>query len=430
MESRQQRLVSTSVKRRSLLKLSRSTEEEPISFRKLLPATYGLALLFFFLWEVFRHFFQSYFIERPIALWLETFLGTFLQIGLFILPILLLGSIGSRMIDRHRETLRPGGERMLRMSVWIASGVVGSLIAYELLMLLRHGRLGISGSILTTAVTTNILIVLVLSIAGALFGMRRRKRMIHKQEELLTDEFRAAYRMQQSLLPEQDARIFGFDISGGMQPAVEVGGDYYDYLSFADGSKGILVADASGKGVPAALIMAKFQGMAQALSIHIRNPHEFFVGLNDTLRVRLDRQTFITVGMVTIDFEDRCAFWRAGHNGLLHYRAADGEVLERKPPGIALGLTHGGRLGTVIRAEEFIMEKNDVVLLYSDGLVEAADREGEQFGEERLIETLRKITRREGNAGAIRSRILQALSDFVGDAEEHDDVTLVVVKRT
>ena len=184
------------------------------------------------------------------------------------------------------------------------------------------------------------------------------------------------------------------------------------------------------KGVPAALIMAKFQGMAQALSIHVENPNDFFVGLNDTLRVRLDRQTFITVGMMTIDFEDHCTFWRAGHNSLLHLSADNGNVIEHKPPGIALGLTHGGKLGSTLQPEIFDMATGDVVLLYSDGLIEAVNEVEEEFGEERLKETLKESASNGGNAGEIRSEILNKLSTFVGEAEEHDDITLVVVKRT
>ena len=430
MQRRKQRIVARSVKRQSLLKLPRATGESQTPLWKLLVLSYGLALLFFFLWEAVRLFIDHYFTETPSGTGWEPVLGNLLQIALFVLPITLLGSLSSRLVDRNRANLSSRGEQMLRTVLWLGSGVIGSLIAYEFLMLFNHGRLGLSATLLTTTLSATIGAVLLVSIVGTLFGSRRKGRIVQSQEELLTDEFRAAYRMQQSLLPEEDARIFGFDISGGMQPAVEVGGDYYDYLSFADGSKGILVADASGKGVPAALITAKFQGMAQALSIHVTNPHDFFVGLNDTLRLRLDRQTFITVGMITIDFEDRCAFWRAGHNGLLHYVARTSEVIERKPPGIALGLTHGGQLGTTICPEEFLMEKDDIVLLYSDGLVEGTNREGEEFGEERLTEGLKSIAPQGESAGMIRTAILHKLADFVEEADaQHDDVTLVVVKR-
>lgn len=319
---------------------------------------------------------------------------------------------------------------MARVAIWLCSGIVGSLIGYEILHFISYGFFNLTSSVLTTTLAANAIIVLLVSTAGAVLSSRRQDRLLHKQEELLTDEFEAAHRMQQSLLPDRDAHIYGFDISGAMHPAVEIGGDYYDYLSFADGSKGILVADASGKGIPAALVMAKFQGMAQALSIHISNPEEFFVGLNDTLRVRLDRQSFITVGMMTIDFENQCNFWRAGHNPLLHFCKATGDVIERKPRGIGLGLTHGGTLGTSLQPEPFTMQKDDIVLLYSDGLTEAMNKDGEQFEEERLHQCLQEFGSKAMSASQIRTAILDRVAEFVkGTEEQHDDITVVVVKR-
>ncbi|MCE2504431.1 MAG: SpoIIE family protein phosphatase [Chlorobi bacterium] len=401
-----------------------------MSLWKLLLTAYGSALLLFVLWGLGRTLYASLSGGSSWYFTWEAVTHALLSIGFFVFPITLLGYGSTSLIEQRGLSLSRNAEQMLRISLWLGSGVVGSLIAYELLLLVEHGRLGFSFSLLTTTLTANILVVLFVSVVGSIFSARRRGRMLHKQEKLLTDEFRAAYRMQQSLLPEEDVQIFGFDISGAMLPAVEIGGDYYDYLSFADGSKGILVADASGKGVPAALIMAKFQGMARALSIHVANPNEFFVGLNDTLRVRLSRQTFITVGMMTIDFEDHCTFWRAGHNSLFHWCADSGDIIERKPQGIALGLTHGGRLGSTLQPEIFDMGKNDVVLLYSDGLTEAVNEAGEEFGEKRLKERLKQAASNGENAGEIRSEVLSRLSHFVGQAEEHDDITIVVVKRT
>jgi sigma-B regulation protein RsbU (phosphoserine phosphatase) len=278
------------------------------------------------------------------------------------------------------------------------------------------------------------------SILSAVFGIsalvlsaamrrRRERSALLSQGDLLTAEFQAARSVQQSLLPDEDVRLFGFDISGKTTPAVEIGGDYYDYLTFADGTKGILVADAAGKGIPAALVMAKFQGMAQALSIHIDKPEEFFVGLNDTLRIRLDRQSFITVGMLTIDFEDHISFFRAGHNPLFLYCASSGSVETLKPQGMALGLAHGSMLGRALQPCNFTMQPGDVALLYSDGLNEATNSDGEDYGDQRVAETLRSAACNCNSAAEIRTALLEDLRTFVGDAEPHDDVTVVVVKK-
>lgn len=414
------------MRRRSLLRTPQNEPRRPSSLLRHVLGAYGVAVALYLLW-ILIHVITG---TVPGGVSLRAVLTSLWPIALFVTPITVIGYYSSRLLDRRAARLSPIGLRMARTALWLASGIVGSLIGFEILYFLFPNSLRVTPSLVAITVTANLVILLAVSTAGAIISARRRGRVLHRQEKLLTDEFEAAQRMQQSLLPDRDATIYGFDISGAMYPAVEVGGDYYDYLSFADGSKGVLVADASGKGIPAALIMAKFQGMAQALSIHVPNPAEFFVGLNDTLRVRLDRHSFITVGMVTIDFDNRCTFWRAGHSPLLHYRNSTRDVTERKPSGIALGLTHGGALGAALQPERFAMEKDDVLLLYSDGLTEATNRAGEEFGEERLKRLLADILVVERSAGDIRSEILEALRGFVDQTEEqHDDVTIVVIKR-
>lgn len=414
------------IRRRSLLREPLRERPRSTPLWRLVLAAYGVAATLYLLW-ILLHIITG---MLPGTVSLKAVVMSLWPIALFVVPITLIGYFSSRVLDRHAEKLSPTGLRMARMVLWLGSGVLGSLIGYEILNLLFHGALRITPSVIAITLTANLLIVLVVSTVGAVVSARRRGKIMYRQEKLLTDEFEAAHRMQQSLLPASAAHIHGFDISSAMLPAVEVGGDYYDYLSFADGSKGILVADASGKGIPAALVMAKFQGMAQALSIHVPNPEEFFVGLNDTLRARLERQNFITVGMVTIDFENRCAFWRAGHNPLLHFRAATGDVTERKPPGIGLGLTHGGALGSALQPERFTMEAGDVLVLCSDGLTEAAGNTGEEFGQERLARELQATASSGKNAQEIRVALLDALRSFVGQTEEqHDDVTIVVIRR-
>lgn len=411
-------------RRRSLLRGNAVREERTLPLWRLLLNGFSVAVTLYLVWIFVEHLSGN----------LETISTAMLfrsiwPIALLVTLITVLGYTATTRLERFSDRLSDRGIRMARVSIWLMSGIIGSLIGYEILHLVRHGILGLDSVIVTTTLKANAVIVLVVSTAGAIISSRRRGRLRHRQDKLLTDEFEAAHKMQQSLLPDSDARIHGFDISGAMSPAVEVGGDYYDYLSFADGAKGILVADASGKGIPAALVMAKFQGMAQALSIHVPNIEEFFVGLNDTLRVRLDRKSFITVGMMTIDFDNRCRFWRAGHNPLLHFVASTGEVVERKPAGIGLGLAHGGLLGSSLQPEEFDMAPNDVVLLYSDGLTEAMNTSDELFGEERLTEALVRHSAT-GGAQEIMQAILNDLARFAdGTDEQHDDVTLVVVKR-
>jgi serine phosphatase RsbU (regulator of sigma subunit) len=349
----------------------------------------------------------------------------------FTNPITILAHYGSELVTRHTIG-RPRIVRMLWMMLsWMVAGGLGSLIAYGVLTAVGLD-LPISRRTWSIALLSNGLIAIVIGTFVLVFeatGARiwRRARLIG-QEDLITAEFQAARNLQRSLLPGEDIRIHGFDISSAWAPAVEIAGDYYDYLSFADGSKGILVADAAGKGIPAALVMAKFQGMAQALSIHVASPHDFFVGLNDTLRVRLDRRNFITVGMLTIDFDDCMAFYRAGHNPLLMYSSATKSTIFCTPPGIALGLAHGAAVSGALDAHHFVMSPGDIVVLYSDGLTEAVNRSGEDYGEERLAAIVSDSASR-GCAAEIRDAIMNDVDRFVAGAAPHDDMTLVVVRR-
>ena len=410
--------------RRSLLKPARSDGETLPPLRSVLPLSLGVAALLYTLWSLLRGLLGDAPMPTP-----GTLAASLLPIALFLLPIVLISYAAEKAFERRKARMPETSHRIGRIGVRLGSGVLGSLVGYELLLLLSSGDLGIRPSVLGTVLTVNIAVALFVSIVGAAVSGRRVGRSLHRQQALLTDEFAAANKVQQGLLPTESPGIAGFDVSGGMTPAVEVGGDYYDYLTFADGTKGILVADAAGKGIPAALIMAKFQGMAQALSIHVADPHAFFVGLNDTLRLRLDRHSFITVAMVTIDLDDRCAYWRAGHNPLLHVRAADRTSVERRPPGMALGLTHGGMLGDVLEPERFALERNDLLLLYSDGAVEAVDAGGVPFGEARLAAVLEESAASGRSAEETRSHLQNALAAHVGDGDAHDDVTLVVIRR-
>lgn len=350
----------------------------------------------------------------------------------FTNPITILAHYGSELVQR-RTLSSPRVVRMLwQMLAWMGAGGVGSMIAYGTLALLGVD-IPLSRRTWSIALLSNGLIaigigtfVLVFDATGA--RLRRRVRLMG-QKDFLTAELQAAQNLQKSLLPGEDIVIHGFDISSAWTPAVEIAGDYYDYLSFADGSKGILVADAAGKGIPAALVMAKFQGMAQALSINVADPHDFFVGLNDTLRVRLDRRNFITVGMLTIDFDDCMAFYRAGHNPLLMYSAATGRTIFCTPPGIALGLAHGAAVSGALDPHHFVMSPGDIVVLYSDGLTEALNRTGEDYGEERLAAIVRAAAA-SPRACEIRDAILRDIETFVDGAAPHDDMTLVVVRRS
>lgn len=358
-----------------------------------------------------------------------------LMTAMYCTPITTVAYFGTGLMLRITKDLPRSVRGALLVLTWLLSGIAGTLISYAALyyLILDDRPADPSRTLLTPVLISNGVVAIGIGtfifLVELMRGRYRARTAILGDQDLLTAELQAARNVQRSLLPSEDLAIVGFDISGTTEPAVEIGGDYYDYISFADGAKGILVADAAGKGVPAALVMAKFQGMAQALSIHVDSAEELFTGLNDTLQTRLDRRSFITVGMVTIDLDDRCRFYRAGHNPLLLYRAGTGAVETSRPPGMALGLVQGATRRAPAEPAPFIMEKGDYALLYSDGLTEATDARGTPFGEELVEDALRSAARRGLGARETRLEILARLAAFVGDTVPHDDVTVVVIRK-
>ncbi|MBL7989189.1 MAG: PP2C family protein-serine/threonine phosphatase [Chlorobi bacterium] len=356
---------------------------------------------------------------------------------IFSIPITTIAHLATLYMARFRATISAGVRLFLIPLLWLASGLLGSGIGIGLALLIQQfGYVvldplarGFSAEAAVPLFMGNSVVAVAIGLVIA-FVRSAKQEGLEDQEELLTSEFQAARSVQLSLLPDDDARIFGFDIGATMVPAVEIGGDYYDFLSFANGSKGVIVADAAGKGIPAALVMAKFQGMTQALSIHVSNPADLFVGLNDTLRVRLHRRNFITAALLNIDFDDNCTFFRAGHNPLLLFRSSTNTVQELRPAGMALGLAHGAALGSSLQPVLFTMNPGDVALITSDGFTEAENANGEQFGDQRLRGALLQASQTLASAANIRGQLLTDLSDFVSGAEQHDDITLVVIRKS
>lgn len=251
---------------------------------------------------------------------------------------------------------------------------------------------------------------------------------VQREKQRLDDELRIARDIQKSLLPVEPPRLPGVSIADWCEPAREVGGDYYDFFDLGDGLVGVLVADVSGKGTSAALYTAELKGLMIALSHNERSPRRLLVEVNRLLSAHLDNRSFITMIYAVIDTNARtmtCA--RAGHTPLIVISGGKSEVLI--PPGMVLGL----RLpGAGQRFEELLEEHTrpllpgDVVMLYTDGITEAMNGEGEMFGDAALARVV--LGHSHLDAAGIRERVLREVKAFVGDAEPHDDMTMVVLK--
>jgi len=231
-----------------------------------------------------------------------------------------------------------------------------------------------------------------------------------------------AREIHRGLLPRHDPLFAGLDISGGFRAADGVGGDYYGYVAMADGSLGVAIADVSGHGVGAALYMAIAKGALQSEAREILSAGDVLGRVNEVLASDFSATDMFATLVFARFFPDgrRIVWSNAGHNPPILLRA-NGDIETLRPCGPALGIVAGARWRDVDQR----FAPGDVLLLYTDGLIEARQGESEPFGIERLIEAAQSPAR---TAADIRENILNALSRHVGATTYLDDVTLVVAR--
>jgi len=251
---------------------------------------------------------------------------------------------------------------------------------------------------------------------------------VQREKQRLDDELRIAREIQKSLLPVHPPRMPGLDIAALCEPAREVGGDYYDFFEMGPGILGVLIADVSGKGTSAALYMAELKGIILALSHTETSPRELLIQVNQLLADHLDNRSFITMTYAVIDLKaGTLTSARAGHTPLMVVSRGQTDVV--MSDGMVLGLRLPGateRFPELLTEHTRSIAPGDIVVLYTDGITEAMDRAGELFGDTALARVLQ--SQPELGAAAIRERVLREVRAFVGDAEPHDDMTMVVLK--
>jgi phosphoserine phosphatase RsbU/P len=251
---------------------------------------------------------------------------------------------------------------------------------------------------------------------------------VQREKQRLDDELRIARDIQKSLLPVEPPHMSGLAIADLCEPAREVGGDYYDFFEIGPRQIGVLVADVSGKGTSAALYMAELKGLMLALSHQQRSPRRLLIDVNRRLAEHLDNRSFITMTYAIIDLEAATlTLARAGHtptivvsDGASHLITPEGMVLGLRLPGA------GQRFEEMLREHSRPIAAGDVIVLYTDGITEAMDADGELFGDTALAHVL--ASQQHLDAAGIRERVLREVMAFVGDAEPHDDMTMVVIK--
>lgn len=248
------------------------------------------------------------------------------------------------------------------------------------------------------------------------------------ERERLQDDFAVAAAVQRGVLPSQAPAIPGYTLAAECCPAREVGGDLYDFLPLEDGRWALCVADVSGKGVPAALYMTLTKGMLAAERALARDIRRMALSINRHLHESGRRRTFVTMALAALDPVNHSAeILRAGHNPILCWHAASAEARFLMPGGMGLGLAPNRTFESTLLTETLQLEPGDVLLLYSDGLTEAMDPDRAQFGEDRLVDALRRHSSLD--APGLLSALTSELEVFKRGAEPHDDLTILVLKR-
>ena len=249
------------------------------------------------------------------------------------------------------------------------------------------------------------------------------------EKKRLDHDLQIARDIQRILLPSQPPPIDGFDIAGINIPARQVSGDYFDYIKVDDDRLGVVIADVSGKGVPASLIMAICRSVLRAEARLGQSPAEVLRKVNRQLYPDIKEDMFISMAYVILDHKNNhVTLSRGGHDAPLLYRAATGEVEVLKPPGMALGIDNGDVFDRITGDLSVPLERDDCLVLYTDGVTEMLDANGDEFGPERMIRSVR-ASASEGAQGVI-ARLTDDVRNFAGGHPQNDDITLIVVRKT
>jgi serine phosphatase RsbU (regulator of sigma subunit) len=246
------------------------------------------------------------------------------------------------------------------------------------------------------------------------------------EKERMKHELQIARRIQLDSLPQSTPTVKGLEISGTSIPAMEVGGDFFDYLSNGNGKFTVVIGDVSGKGTSAALYMSKVQGILRSLHGFDLSPKDLFNRANKLLCQDLEKRSFVTVLGAEFDLEKRTIIVsRAGHLPLWHVDAVSRTVKKILPRGLGLGLNDASIFANEMEEKKVPYHSGDIFVFATDGVTEAHNEQGD-FGEERIHEIV--LNHVESSANTIQSALLESLSLFTGERVQHDDQTVVIVK--
>ena len=266
------------------------------------------------------------------------------------------------------------------------------------------------------------------------YAVRKMARNLKEAQEKLLEterfkhEVEIAQRIQTILLPKSLPQIPGYQISGFYRAARLVGGDYYDFVRMAGGRWGFILADVAGKGVGASLIMVMTRTLVNVEAPFTEDPKDLLTTLHNELVGEIPEDMFVTAVVGVLEpKEGRLKLASAGHNPPVFWRRGKAVLLEMEGAVLGLPLLTPEQYSEAMEVKELLLEPGDLLVAYTDGVTEAMNARGEQFGEERLLAVVQEAGA--GSAEAVKEAILDALEEFTRGAEQSDDITLLIVKK-
>lgn len=248
------------------------------------------------------------------------------------------------------------------------------------------------------------------------------------EKHAMDHDLQIAREIQKILLPSDAPDLPGFQLSGLNLPARTLSGDYFDYLVVDENHLGIVIADVSGKGVPASLIMAMCRSAVRSQAQGHRSPATVLRAVNRQIYPDMKEDMFISMAYVILNrHTGEALLARAGHDAPLLYRSKTRMVERLNPKGMAVGIDSGGVFDRFCTDFPFCFEAGDLLLLYTDGLTEALDAEGNEFGVERLTEELLEDAR--GEVVETLHRLAHSVQTFSAGMPQHDDITLIGLQK-
>lgn len=248
------------------------------------------------------------------------------------------------------------------------------------------------------------------------------------QEDRIRQELKIARNVQQSFLPIATPAIEGYDIAAICKPAYETGGDYYDFIPLKDDRLAVTIGDVSGKGIQAAFYMTFTKGVLHALCSDYRSTIDILTKTNNMFRNNANRGTFISLIFGILDLKKhRFQFSRAGHNPVLFYRNSENKLYEFQPEGIAIGMAGEDVFRKNISEEIINLEKDDILILFTDGVVESISKTNKLYGDQRLQNLVKRNYLL--SSKQLLRKLEEDLEQFGEKSAQHDDLTMIVIKK-